>query len=157
MIERLSGRLVLLSTLVLGVVVGDAAWMVASALGLANVPDYTIGSSAGVCALLGMMLAYSHRHRAHLSRPRARAMRAQAGLGIALMLLTGLVVPNINNVAHVAGLFGGGLLAYMRPRAGSERRQEVRGRLRVVLTSVLMLALLSIFFAGVNLASRLTA
>jgi membrane associated rhomboid family serine protease len=155
-IERLYGRLVMLSTLVLGVVTGCAAWMVASALGWAAVPDYTIGCSAGVCALVGMMLVYGYRHGRHLSRSRAQAMKAQAALGIALMLLSGLLVPDLNNVAHGAGLLCGALLAAILP-GGRDVLHSLGWRLRAVFASVVMLASVSILLAAHNLAGRLTA
>jgi rhomboid protease GluP len=155
--ERRYGQLVMLATLVLGVFAGGATWMAASALGFAAVPDYTIGCSAGISALIGMMLVYGYRERATLGRREADSMKAQATLGIALMLLIGLVVPNLNNVAHAGGLVCGVLLAMILPsRAGRGGRGLPRAT-TVVLSLVLVLAVASIGFADDNLVTRLLA
>ena len=67
-IERLYGRLVMLSCLALGVASGSLVWMVASALDLVAEPDSTFGPSAGICALVGIMLVFGYRERHHLVR-----------------------------------------------------------------------------------------
>lgn len=67
--------------------------MATSTLGFTAVPDSTIGCSAGICALVGMMLVYGHGQRNSLDRLQAYSIKAQATLDITLMLLIGLIVP----------------------------------------------------------------
>jgi rhomboid protease GluP len=154
-IERLYGRLVVLATLALGVVAGGFSWLAASAVGLAAEPDYTIGLSAGISALVGMMLVYGYRERHHLRRARADAIKVQAALGIALMLLIGLVVPNLNNVAHAGGLVCGALIACVLPTTPAEGHLTLGWRTRVTLSIVLIAAAVSLVLAAQNVIGRL--
>jgi membrane associated rhomboid family serine protease len=77
------------------------------------------------------MLVYGYRERHHLARERADAMKAQAALGIALMLLLGLVMPNLNNWAHAGGLVAGALIACVLPTAHNGTRSVVGWRSRM--------------------------
>jgi membrane associated rhomboid family serine protease len=154
-IERLYGRLVVLSVLAVGVAAGSFTWLTVSALGLAAEPDYTIGLSAGVCALVGIMLVYGYRERHHLSHARAQAMKAQAALGIGLMLLIGLVVPNLNNVAHAGGFVAGALIAFCLPTTQDGRTLILGWRTRAVFSIVLVASVVSAIFAAHNLIGRL--
>lgn len=156
-IERAYGRLVVLATLVLGVVVGGATWMAASALGLAALPDYTIGLSGGICALVGMMLVYGYRERATLGSDEAHAMRLRATLGIALMVLIGLTITSLNDFAHAGGLVAGTAVALLLPVRGRQGRHSIGWRARLLFSTVVGLATVSMVFAGVNLVDRLTS
>jgi rhomboid protease GluP len=152
-IERLYGRVVFLGTLSLGVVAGGISWLLASELGFAAEPDYTIGCSAGICALVGMMLVYGYRHRASMDAAHAYSMKAQATLGIAVMLLIGLIVPNLNNVAHAGGLVCGAVLGAVVPSKLSAA--GVGWRVRTFLWAVLLVSFWSVVFAGQNVIGRL--
>jgi membrane associated rhomboid family serine protease len=154
-IERLYGRLVVLSCLALGVVAGSLTWLEASALGLAAQPDYTIGLSAGICALIGVLLVYGYRERLDLSQELSQAMKAQAALGIGMMALIGLVVPNLNNIAHVGGLVAGALIALCLPTRRGERRLALGWRTQGAFLIVLALSTLSVLLAVQNLIVRL--
>jgi rhomboid protease GluP len=154
-IERYYGQLVMLSTVVLGVIAGGITWMAASALDIAAIPDYSIGCSAGISALIGMMLVYGYRERASLGRDQTDSMRAQATLGIALMVLIGLVVPNLNNIAHVGGLVCGVLLALILPARAGNGRPALGPMARVSLSAVLLMAVVAVGFADGNLVTGL--
>jgi membrane associated rhomboid family serine protease len=154
-IERLYGRLVMLTGLALGVVAGSFTWMVASTLGFAAEPDYTIGLSAGVCALVGMMLVYGYRERHHLAQARAEAIKSQAALGISLMVLIGLVVPNLNNVAHAGGLAAGALIACLLPTEHSGGRSAIGWRARMAFRMVLIASAFCVVLAAQNLIGRM--
>jgi rhomboid protease GluP len=154
-IERLYGRLAVLGCVATGVAAGSLTWLSASALGLAAEPDYTIGLSAGVCALVGMMLVYGYRERHHLQRGRANAIKAQAALGIAVMLLIGLVVPNLNNVAHAGGLAAGALIACFLPTAQDGEPTRLGWRARMTFSAVLITSGVAIVLAAQNLVGRL--
>jgi len=154
-IERLYGRLMVLSCLALGVVAGSLTWLEASALGLAAQPDYTIGLSAGICALIGVLLIYGYRERLDLSQELSQAMKAQAALGIGMMALIGLVVPNLNNIAHVGGLVAGALIALCLPTRRGERTLALGWRTQGAFLIVLALSTLSVLLAVQNLIARL--
>ena len=154
-IERLYGRLMVLSCLALGVVAGSLTWLEASALGLAAQPDYTIGLSAGICALIGVLLIYGYRERLDLSQELSQAMKAQAALGIGMMALIGLVVPNLNNIAHVGGLVAGAVIALCLPTRRGERTLSLGWRTQAAFSFVLALSAVSVLLAGHNLIGRL--
>jgi rhomboid protease GluP len=155
LIERLYGRLTVLACIAIGVAAGSLTWMVASALDLVAEPDYTIGISAGICALLGIMLVYGYRERHHLSRARAQAIKAQAALGIALMVLVGLVVPNLNVVAHMGGFAAGALLGFWLPTTQNGRMPALGWRIRTTFAGVLVVSAVAVGFAAQNLIGRL--
>lgn len=105
-IERVYGRRRYLMVFLLG----GAAGMAASVL---FVPQPSVGASAGVFALLGVLLAYALRYRDRLD-PRARqALIKQVlfvvGLNVALGLLSGF----IDNAAHLGGLAGGFVMGFV--------------------------------------------
>ena len=154
-IERLYGRLIVLSILALGVVAGSLTWLEASALGLAAQPDYTIGLSAGICALIGVLLVYGYRERHDLSQELSQAMKAQAVLGIGLMSLIGLVVPNLNNIAHLGGLVAGAAIGMCLPARRDGRMLAIGWRARSAFMMVLSLSAVSVLFAAQNLIERL--
>jgi rhomboid protease GluP len=156
-VERLHGRLVVLASLSLGVMAGGATWLVASELDFAAEPDYTVGCSAGICALVGMMLVYGYRHRRSMQATRAHTLKAQATLGIAVMLLIGLTIPNLNNVAHAGGLACGALIACSLPRSVAGRASSAGRWMTPALWGVLLISALSVVFAVQNVVVRLLA
>src|SRR5574341_94881 len=90
--------------------VGGAVGMAAS---VHFVPQPSVGASAGVFALMGVLLAYALRFRARLA-PLARKVLIRellfvVGLNVALGLLAGF----IDNAAHLGGLAGGFLLGLL--------------------------------------------
>jgi membrane associated rhomboid family serine protease len=154
-IERLYGRVALLACVALGVVAGSFTWLEASALGLAGEPEYTIGLSPGICALIGVLLVYGYRRRGDLSRELSQAMRAQATVGIGLMALLGLVVPNLNNLAHAGGLVAGVMIGVCLPVTQPGRPLTLSWRTRTIFSVVLAASAAAILFAGQNLIWRL--
>ena len=92
--------------------VGSVAGFYASAVFNAGI---SVGASAGVCGLLGAMIALGVRHR----NPMGDAIRGMYVRWAVYMLIFGLLVPGIDNYAHVGGLAAGFALAYFAetPRA----------------------------------------
>ncbi len=76
----------------------------------------SIGASASIFGLLGAMLALGLRHRNAVGD----AMRGQYIRWAVYMLLFGLFLPGIDMAAHVGGLSGGFITAYL---AGEPRRE----------------------------------
>jgi rhomboid protease GluP len=154
-IERLYGRLAVLACLSVGLVAGSLIWLEASALGFASQPDYTIGLSPGVCALIGVLLVYGYRKRGELSLELSQAMRAQAVIGIGLMTLIGAVVPNLNNLAHAGGLVAGVVLGFCLPVNRQGGTPVLSWRVTMAFAMVLAASAVSILWAAQNLVGRL--
>jgi rhomboid protease GluP len=75
----------------------------------------TVGASASLAGLLGALLYYGHRSGSSM-------VRGQANQWIMSMLVFGLLIPRIDNYAHIGGLAGGyvtsKLLDPLKPERG---------------------------------------
>ena len=69
----------------------------------------SVGASAGIMGLLGAMIALSMHHQSAVTI----SLRGQYIRWVIYMLLFGLLVPGIDNAAHVGGLAGGFGVAYL--------------------------------------------
>jgi rhomboid protease GluP len=115
-VERLYGRVALVGTFLLGGAVGFAA-------STAFVEQPSLGASAGIFALLGVLLGFALRQGHAIPRRARRAMIQEiltiAGINLAL----GFMIPFIDNAAHVGGFAGGLALGLvLRPRPPDRRR-----------------------------------
>ncbi len=77
----------------------------------------SVGASAGICGLIGAMIALHTRDGSAY----ASAMRRQYIQWVIYLLIFGFVVPNVDNAAHVGGLAGGFALAFV---IGTPRHSE---------------------------------
>ena len=75
---------------------------------LAGIP-LTLGASGAICALIGSM-SYDE-WRASKGDPKRRI--ASIGTWVALIAVTGLAFPNVNNWAHAVGFVSGFLLGFL--------------------------------------------
>jgi len=71
-------------------------------------PAVSIGASAGLCGLIGAMIALGTRYRSSA----IGAMRRQYIQWMIYLVIFGLVIPNVDNAAHLGGLAGGFVVAY---------------------------------------------
>jgi membrane associated rhomboid family serine protease len=151
----LYGRVVFFAVLALATAFGGVTWVAWSALGLASAPDYTVGLSTGLCGVIGVLLMYGYRQHDATQRVRARSIQTIAALGIALITLSGMVVPNLNNMAHAGGLLFG-LFAgpFILPLA-SQGRRAYRWAQLPVMSAVLLLAAIAVGMGVQNLVNRL--
>ena len=95
-------------------VVGGAAGFAAST---AFVAQPSLGASAGLFALLGVLLGFAVRARQLLPQPVRRRMIREILTVAAINLALGLMLPYIDNAAHVGGFVGGlALSVALRPR-----------------------------------------
>jgi membrane associated rhomboid family serine protease len=110
-IERVYGRVRYLAAFLLG----GAAGMLASVV-FTSQPS--VGASAGVFALLGVLLAYAVRSGRALP-PRARTFLVfQVLFVVGLNVVLGLLAAFIDNAAHLGGLLAGFALGLvLRPRS----------------------------------------
>ena len=72
-----------------------------------NNPAPTVGGSGWLYGLLGFGIAYFHQ-----MGPRARQMRDSLMKWAMIWLVLGMIIPGINNAAHIGGLLGGLAFAY---------------------------------------------
>lgn len=109
-IERVYGKVQYLAAFLLGGAVG----MVASVL---FTPQPSVGASAGVFALLGVLLAYAVRQRRTLPLQARRVLVFQVLFVVGLNVVLGVLAAFIDNAAHLGGLLGGFVLGLvLRPR-----------------------------------------
>ena len=88
-------------------VIGSAAGFLAS---LWWAPfSLSVGASAGIFALIGAMIAYGYRYRT----PMSGAIRNHFIRWAIYMVLIGILVPIIDNAAHIGGLAGGFAIAWL--------------------------------------------
>jgi rhomboid protease GluP len=74
----------------------------------------SVGASAGIMGLIGVMIAWGTTHRSAI----ADAVRGQYIMWVIFMLVIGLLPGNVDNAAHVGGLASGFGIAYL---AGTQR------------------------------------
>jgi len=100
---------------------------------LAGIP-LTLGASGAVCALIGSMSYNDWR----ASKGDLKRRITSVGIWILLLVVTGLVMPNVNNWAHAAGLISGFLLGFLFWRKPS---QIEAGVFRVSATACMLLTI----------------
>ncbi len=78
-------------------------------------PHISIGASAGLCGMIGAMIALGVRHR----NPAGDAIRGMYIRWAVYTLIWGLLVPAVDNYAHIGGMAAGFVIAYFAetPRA----------------------------------------
>jgi len=72
-------------------------------------PAVSIGASAGLCGLIGAMIALGTRTRSAWGA----AIRRQYVQWMIYLLIFGLVISGVDNAAHLGGLAGGFVVAYL--------------------------------------------
>jgi rhomboid protease GluP len=85
-------------------------------------PNPSVGASAGIMGLIGAMIALSVHHRSALTT----AIRGQYIRWVIYMLVIGLILPGIDNAAHVGGVAAGFGVAYFAglPRLDSSPQEQ---------------------------------
>lgn len=103
LVEEFFGSYRMVLIYVLGSVIGFGASY------LWNSQSLSIGASAGICALIGAMIAYGFQYKT----PMAGAIRAHFVRWAVYLVIIGLIIPVIDNGAHIGGLAGGFAIAYL--------------------------------------------
>ncbi|HEV7466462.1 MAG TPA: rhomboid family intramembrane serine protease [Candidatus Dormibacteraeota bacterium] len=155
MVERLYGRLVTLATFTLTAVAAGGLWVAASSAGLVPLGTYTVGASAGLCGLIGLLVMFGRRPHTGADLRWATTARIRALTATGLLLLGGSTLPSVNNLAHAAGLTCGLLLGAQIPPLPGHGGRPLRPAERALLGLVLSAALLALALAGQQLAGRL--
>ena len=155
MVERLYGRLVTLATFTLAAVAAGGLWVTASRAGLVPLGNYTVGASAGLCGLVGMLVMFGRSPHARDNPRLAATARVRALAATGLLLIGGSALPSVNNLAHAAGLCCGLLLGGPLPALPNHGGRPLRPAERALLVLVVTTALLALAVAGQQLAGRL--
>lgn len=108
----------------------------ASALWAPGTPS--LGASAGIFGLLGALIAYGVHSQSFI----AQHLRTQCMINAGIGLVMGWVLPMIDNAAHLGGLAGGFVIAYLAgvPRLTNDAREKLWGVAAVVSLVLTLLA-----------------
>ena len=118
----------------MGFLVTSAMPVVAPWMPFANRNSVTLGASAAVFGWLGALICYSRQTGGRMF------MRQVMGMAIPLVLF-GLLIPGIDNWAHLGGLAGGYLLASRYGPNTQERPAQVLTALVLLVVSLLAVPL----------------
>lgn len=105
-VEGLYGAPRFLGAYVLTAAAGSAASYVFTSAPVA------VGASGAIFGLFGMLLVSDRVHRPALTRS-VRNLTAQITMLIAINLVLGFTIPNVDNAAHIGGLLGGAWLGLL--------------------------------------------
>ncbi|MCP4982290.1 MAG: rhomboid family intramembrane serine protease [Gammaproteobacteria bacterium] len=100
---------------------------------LAGIP-LTLGASGAVCAIIGSMSYDEWR----TSKGNLKKQIVSVGIWVALIVITGLTLPNVNNWAHAVGFVSGFLLGFLFWPETSQREIKT---FRVAATSCMLLTI----------------
>ena len=73
---------------------------------------FSVGASGAIFGLFGVLLVADRVHKPALTR-NARNLTMQIGALIAINLVIGFTIPNIDNAAHIGGLLAGAWLGFV--------------------------------------------
>ena len=143
------GRMVIIYTA--GAIVGFTASSLASWL-LPAIPFLrggfiTVGASASIAGLIGAVLAYGHRSGSGVAR-------SYAMQGVVMLLVIGVVFPNVDNWAHFGGFAGGYLAAKLLDPLKPERIDHIATAVVCLAASVLAVTYSFVSFALAVLEAR---
>jgi rhomboid protease GluP len=155
MVERLYGRLVTLATFIVTAVAAGGLWVAASSAGWVPLGTYTVGASASLCGLIGLLVMFGRSPYARADRRKAATATIRALAATGLLLVGGSALPSVNNLAHAAGLSCGLLLGAVIPPRPDHGGRRLRPAERALLALVVAAALLALAAAGQHLAGRL--
>jgi rhomboid protease GluP len=138
------GRMVIIYTA--GSVVGFTSSSLAGAflppLPLIGGGAFTVGASASIAGLIGAMLAYGHRSGSGMARSYALS-------NVVMLVIMGVLIPFVDNWAHLGGFGGGYFMARMLDPLKAERIDHLAiavGLLAVSILSVGMSVLHALYF-----------
>jgi len=124
-------------TIIIYTIASVAGFFLSSVAGLVGIPRFgaflTVGASAPIFGLLGAMVHYGRRGGSSLIHAEAK------GYAIA-MFVFGLIMPGVDNAAHLGGFFGGYLASVWLDPLKPERVNHMIGALVCLLLTVLSIA-----------------
>ena len=109
-----------------------------AASSLAGIP-LTLGASGAVCALIGSMSYDEWR----ASKGNLKRRIASVGIWVALIVISGLALPNVNNWAHGVGFVSGFVLGFMLWPQTTQSESTI---FRVAATSCMLLTIATLIY-----------
>jgi rhomboid protease GluP len=106
----------------------------------------TVGASAALCGLIGAALYYG-RSRGGLF---GRAIYKQIGMWALFIVVSGFMIPRVNNSAHIGGMAAGALIAAMLGYHEKSRENRFHRSLAGACIAITILALLWGLFKGLG-------
>ena len=154
LVEQLYGRLVLVATFLLTAVGGGLLWVAFNAV-TNQPPGLSIGASGGITGLLGLLVVLGRVQGRDVPVGIAHAMRQYAITYGAMIVLFGLVIANVNSLAHIGGFLSGALVGLVIPPLHRVGGRDLRLWEQVALYAVLALSAVALIFAAGNLIGSL--
>lgn len=105
LVETVSGRSRFLAVYTVAAVAGVTASYLGS-------PHLSLGSSGAIFGIGGALAVFCYRHKEFFGSG-GDAVLKSLGQNLAMNVVYGLVAPNIDNWAHMGGLLGGAVAAYL--------------------------------------------
>lgn len=98
----------------------------------------SLGASAGICGLLGALIAYGVLSKSAL----ARHLQTQCLVNAGIIIIMGMMIQMIDNAAHLGGMVGGFVVAYLAglPRWVDDSREKLWGLLSLISLLLTLLA-----------------
>lgn len=124
-------------TIIIYTIASVAGFLLSSVAGMYGIPMFgastTVGASAPIFGLLGAMVHYGRRGGSSMIHAEAK------GYAVA-MFVFGLIMPGVDNAAHLGGFFGGYLASMWLDPLKPERVNHMVGALVCLVLTVLSIA-----------------
>ena len=154
LVEQLYGRIVLVATFLLTAVGGGLLWVAYNAATSAPL-GLSIGASAGITGLLGLLVVLGRVQGKDVPVGIAHAMRQYALTYGAMVLLFGFLVANVNNIAHIGGVITGAAIGVVLPPLRRVGGRDLRQHEKMLIYAVFAVAAVALVFAAINTVSLL--
>ena len=123
-----------------------------------NVDAPSVGASGALFGLIGVLTVFGFKYRDELPGQFKKAFGARLIPVIVLNLVIGLVIPIVDNSAHLGGLIAGGILASVIPfkRQGSRDNEYVWKGVQVLILGFVLFCFIKTFrsYNGPHLSAR---
>jgi membrane associated rhomboid family serine protease len=153
LVEQLYGWRVLVATFLITAIGAGLASVLVAAVTSSVV--LTIGASGGIMGLLGLLFVLGRVQGRDVPVGVAHAMRRYAITYAAMVIVFGVIVPNVDNVAHIGGFVTGVLVGLAAPPLRRVGGRELQLWERVAVYAVLAASAIAILFAVINIVSML--
>ncbi|MHB8719256.1 MAG: rhomboid family intramembrane serine protease [Candidatus Dormibacteria bacterium] len=155
LVEQLYGRLVLVAAFLVSAVGGGLLWLGYESL--TNQPaGLTIGASAGITGLLGLLLMLGRIQGRNVPVGVAHAMQRYAVTYGAMILVFGFLIADVNNVAHIGGIVTGAAIGAVAPPLRRIGGRELHMWERIAIYVVFAVAAVALLVAVVHVAGNLS-
>jgi membrane associated rhomboid family serine protease len=155
LVEKLHGPLVFAASMLITAAAASLFWVASAGLGVTSIPEFAVGASGGICGVGGLVLAVGVGRRTGMPAQLRRRVVIQATPVVLATALSGLLITNVNNVAHIGGLIFGGLLGLLLPTRVAVGGRGLCPTERMVLTAVVGAGIVAVVIAGVHASGGL--